>query len=178
MKKTLSLLALGVLLCGAVQAKAETITYTVQDTVSGTLDSNSFFDALVTVAFTGDTANVWGGAIFWEIDVGTATVDIAGIGAATFTDAMFAFDNPSGAAGIGDNICSGCGGSVLDTFNSAFGSYDLMSAIGPLSGDVYFRPDLSYGTTAGLLNFSSAGYQQVSHFLLYRLRKNSSRLSF
>ena len=155
MKTTITLLALAVLLCGATQAKAGSITYTVQDTASGTLGASSFTDALVTVSFTGNTANVYGGSGFWEIDLGTASVNIAGTGSALFTDAMFVFDNQGAvAAGIADHSS---GGSVLDTYNSAFGSYDLMSAIGPLSGGVYFRPDLSYGTDAGLLHFSDAG---------------------
>jgi len=158
LKTTITLLALAVLLCGATQAKAGSITYTVQDTASGTLGASSFTDALVTVSFTGNTANVYGGSGFWQIDLGTASVNIAGTGSALFTDAMFVFDNQGAvAAGIGDNNCIGCKASVLDTYNSAFGSYDLMSAIGPLSGGVYFRPDLSYGTDAGLLHFSDAG---------------------
>ncbi len=155
LKTTITLLALAVLLCGATQAKAGSITYTVQDTASGTLGASSFTDALVTVSFTGNTANVYGGSGFWQIDLGTASVNIAGTGSALFTDAMYVADNQGAvAAGIADH---NSGGSVLDTFNSAFGSYDLMSAIGPLSGGVYFRPDLSYGTDAGLLHFSDAG---------------------
>jgi hypothetical protein len=144
---------------GSTFAMASAITYTVSDTASGTLGATSFTGALVTVSFSGDTGTVFmSSAGFWENDIGTATVTIAGIGTATFTDAMFAFDNQAAiAAGIGDNTCVGCRASVLDTFNSVFGSYDLMSAIGPISGAVFFRPDLSYGTTMGLLNFSSAG---------------------
>ena len=144
---------------GSTSAMAGSITYTESDTASGTLGTASFTNALVTISFSGNTSTVSQTSLgFWENDTGTTTVTIAGIGTETFTDAMFAFDNQGAiAAGIGDNSCTGCRGSVMDTFNLAFGSYDLMSAIGPLSGGVFIRPDLSYGTNSGLLNFSSAG---------------------
>jgi hypothetical protein len=73
---------------------------------------------------------------------------------------MYAGDNQTFAppvAGIADSSCVGCPGVVLGTFNSAFGSYDLKSAIGPISGVSDFGTDLSYGTTDGLLNLTSVG---------------------
>jgi hypothetical protein len=133
----------------------------VSDTASGTLGSTPFTNASVTVSFSGNTANVFEFVLgFWEIDIGTAMVTISGIGTATFTDAMYAADNQTfvpPVAGIADSSCVGCPGAVLGTFNSAFGSYGLTSAIGPISGVSDFRSDLSYGTTDGLLNFTSVG---------------------
>jgi PEP-CTERM motif len=137
------------------------VTYTEQATGSGTLGGSSFTNALITLVFTGDTSNVTGGAGFFTNTVGTATVTIGGLGTATFTDSMEAFDNqlftPTAAAGIGDLTCSGCIASVMDTFSTLFGTYDLTTSIGPVSGGSFIRPDLSFGTTAGLLNITSAG---------------------
>lgn len=134
------------------------VTYTEQATGSGTLGGSSFTNALITIVFTGDTSNITGGSGFFSLTVGTATVTIGGLGTATFTDTMEAFDNQGQiAAGIADLTCTGCIGSVLDTFNNAFATYDLTTSIGPLSGGSFIRPDLSFGTTAGLLNIASAG---------------------
>jgi hypothetical protein len=158
MKRNISLLALAILLCGAVQAKADSVIYTEQDVASGYLGSMAF-TGVVVVTFFGNTADVYSPSPgFWEDDVGLPTVWVLGYGSAIFLDNMFVFDDQvSGAAGIGDKSCSGCPGSVLDTFNSAFGSYDLKSAIGVVSGSAFFRPDLSYSTTAGNLSFTSVG---------------------
>jgi len=135
------------------------ITYTDSDIASGTLGTATFTNALVKVSFVSDTSTIFMPAPgFWETNTGTAMVTIAGLGTATFTDAMYAFDNQGAiAAGIADSSCIGCAASVLDTFNPVFATYDLKSAIGPISGPVFFRADLSYGTTLGLLHFSDAG---------------------
>jgi hypothetical protein len=134
------------------------VTYTEQAIASGTLGGSSFTSALVTIVFTGDTVNVTGGGGFFTNAVGIATVTVGGIGTATFTDSMEAFDNqifgPPAAAGIGDITVPG---SVLDTFNTVFASYDLTSSIGPVPGGSFIRPDLTFGTTLGGLNISSAG---------------------
>ena len=152
-RASLILAALAVVLYVSAPAKAGTITYEDQAQASGTLGASSFFDVFVTVEFTGDTANVTGGSGFFSNSVGTATVNVPGVGTATFTDAMFVGDNQIAmVAGIADSTLNG---SVLDTTNSAFASYDLKSAIGPLSGTPFFRPDLTYNTTAGGLNFNA-----------------------
>jgi hypothetical protein len=136
-------------------AGATTITYTESATATGTLGNQSFTRALVTLTLVGDTANVTGAPGFYSNAVGTFTVDIAGLGTSTFTDAMFVFDNQGAqAAGFGDQTA---GGSVLDTFDSAFGPYDLMSAVGPITNSNFIRPDLTFNTTGGGLNIQDAG---------------------
>ena len=40
-------------------------------------------------------------------------------------------------------------------FNAVFGGYDLTTAIGPVSGSPFIRPDLSFGTGLGDLNITS-----------------------
>jgi hypothetical protein len=135
-------------------AQAMSITYMVESIGSGTIGTQSFSDAPVEVSFTGDTANVSGGSGYFTNNVGTGTVSIGGIGTATFTESLFAFVNqiypPAAIAGIADS-----NGSILDTLNPLFATYDLTSAIGPITGDTFFRNDLSYSTNLGTLNFSA-----------------------
>src|SRR5262249_21827250 len=47
--------------------------------------------------------------------------------------------------------------SILDTFNSAFATYNLASSIGPLSGSPFINPGLGFATTAGTLIFNASG---------------------
>jgi hypothetical protein len=146
------------MLLGASIALASPIQYTDEFTGSGTLGNASFMDALVIISFTGDTSNVIESSGIFYNEVGTATVDVAGIGTATFTDEMAAFDNPtstpSPAAGVGDFTV---GASVLDTYNSAFADYNLQSAISPTSGSSFIQPELTFDTTLGGFNLSSGG---------------------
>ncbi len=77
---------------------------------------------LVTVVFTGDATDVTGGSGYYNNAVGTTTVTVTGVGAATFTDSMSVFDvqgnHPYG--GVSDDTK---GGSVLiDTSNPTFHS--------------------------------------------------------
>jgi hypothetical protein len=136
---------------------ASPITYTDQFVASGSLGIASFTDALVIISFTGDTTNVTEPSTVFYNELGTATVNITGIGTATFTDVMAAFDNPlttPPATGIGDFTL---GASVLATGNSDFGSYDLQSSIGPLSGESFFRSDLTFNTSLGDFNIATGG---------------------
>jgi hypothetical protein len=132
------------------------IIYTEQAIASGTLGGTTFTDALITLMLDGDTGHVTGGSGFFTNTVGTFTVNVSGIGTATFTDSMDVFDNQlfaPPAAGFG--LLGG--GSVLDTFNTQFASYDLTTSIGPISGASFIRSDLVFGTTLGNLNIVSAG---------------------
>jgi hypothetical protein len=138
------------LVAGAVgRTEAALLIYTDQGTGSGSLGSTPFTDALVTVSFTGDTTNVISEAGFgFRNLIGTATVTVAGVGTATFTDSMEAFVNqPSLFAGIGDTTL---GTSVLATDTSPlFATYDLKGPIGPISGTAFFNVDVSFPTTLG-----------------------------
>src|SRR5262249_23112456 len=83
--------AIIVLLACAAPAKATPITYQLTGIGSGTIGGSQFTDALVTVTLTGDTSNVTNVALFpgpdWLVNVGTTTINIAGIGLANVTDA-------------------------------------------------------------------------------------------
>jgi hypothetical protein len=135
--------------------RADLITYTEQATASGSLGSTSFTNALVTLTFTGDTANVTQPrpGIFAN-STGTATVTVAGLGTATFTDAIEVFDvQRLSAAGFADSSAGGI--DVLFSFNSVFASYDLTTPIGPASGSSSTSTGQPFGTDLGPLVFSS-----------------------
>jgi hypothetical protein len=156
-RATLAIAVLTILTLTAAQAVAGTITYTESAVVSGSVGSTTFTDALITLSLVGDTANVTGGSGFFTNSVGTFTFNIAGVGSGSFTDAMIVFVNQlfvPPAAGFGDTTV---GGSVLDTEDNVFGTYDLKTAIGPITNTPFIRPDLSFGTTLGALNIQSSG---------------------
>lgn len=155
-RATLILATVALMLCNAALVQAGTITYTEQATATGTLGASAFNSALVTITFVGDTTNVVCAGGFCNVVVGTATLNVAGIGTATFiTDTYQAFDNQGSiAAGIAD---WSLGASILDTYDSVFASYDLMSAIGPVTDTSFIRPDVTFATDLGGFNMQSAG---------------------
>jgi hypothetical protein len=148
-----AVLALGSL---TIASRAESVTYTVTDLASGTIGAQTFDDKNITITFTGDTTNVTETSPgFFENSVGTTTINISGLGTFTFTDAPFFFDNQTfspPAAGIGDAT-----GSILDTLDATFASYTGTTSIGPITGEAFIRSDLTFDTTGGGLNISSAG---------------------
>jgi hypothetical protein len=171
MKRTTSIVltAMALPLFMASRANADGITYTeTNSSMTGTIGATSFTNAPVTVTFVGDTSNVIiapvcpNFAISPCIQVGTATITIGGVGTFTFTDQMEAFVNQTfplgplgGIADVTQDLSI-----VLLTFNSAFATYDLTAAIGPLagsSGNAEFGATLSpdANTTGGVLNFTS-----------------------
>lgn len=158
MKRTILVLlaAVAVLLCGPRQANADGITYTESVTATGSIGTTIFTNALVTITFVGDTSNVTGSPGFFSNSVGTATVTIgSGIGTYAFIDSLSMFDQ-SGVAGIKDTSLLGSN-IMLDTSNSAFASYGLTTAIGPINGASAFNLASSFGTTGGPLIFTSVG---------------------
>ncbi len=138
-------------------ASATPITYTESATVSGSLGSTAFRNALVTLTMSTDTTSAFfdAGGVFRN--VGSATVSVSGVGSATFTDSIDVFDNPSfvpPAAGFAD---SNLGASILDTFDAAFGSYDLTTSIGPITNTPFINAGTAFGTTAGDFIISTSG---------------------
>jgi hypothetical protein len=154
MKRTILVLlaALAVLLSGARQARADGITYTESDLASGVIGTTSFTNAPVTITFAGDTLNVTGSSGLFLNNVGTAEVMIDGI-TFRFTDSLQVFDYQLGAvAGIRDITVNP---DILDTIDSStFGTYDLTTAIGPITGIADFNLGTNYGTSGGALTFN------------------------
>ena len=151
----LLLLSLALLLSIVGQASAIAITYSEQATVTGTIGNFTFSNAVLTIWWTGDTANVQNLGGFFENDAAANTVNlsISGFGSALFTDALYVFDN-QGAITVG---FADAGSSILDTVDNAFGTYDLTTAIGPITNSSFIRPDVFFPTDQGPLNILSAG---------------------
>ena len=144
------------LLCNSTPAAASVISYTEQASATGTLGGTPFTNALVTITGIGNTANVTAAGILRNV-LSSATVTVAGIGTAAITSSIEVFDNqlfqPTAAVGIG---LAGGNGSILDTVNSQFSTYDLTFAIGPVSGTSLINSSVNTNTTLGVLNFTSA----------------------
>ena len=153
--KRLAFLAAVACLCGCAlpgTGRAEMITYTDTFTASGTLGTQTFTNAKVTITGTGDTANIVSSGLNIFNPV-TATVTIAGIGTATFTDSISAEDQQGFShADFADE--STLGHLVISTSNSVFATYDLTSSIGPISGSSTSFPQ-GFGTDGGTLTFTS-----------------------
>lgn len=133
------------------------ITFTMTATVSGTLGTTSFTDALLTVTSIADTSDVTviGGAspdLVYAVTALDSTVSIAGVtpsgSPATFTGATYwedpngsgdiIFGDASGGAGFGCDPGVGC--PILGFVNFFTGPpyltyYELDSSIGPVSGN-------------------------------------------
>ena len=117
------------------------ISYSLTTNASGTLGGTAFTNAAVTVTVTGNTNNV-GPAPAPDsaavMNTGTATVSIAGVGSAFFTDPVAIYssltDNIFGVPGvlIADLLNDGTGIEVQ--FGQTYLTYDLRSAIGPITG--------------------------------------------
>lgn len=146
----IAVLALGSL---SIAARAESVTYTVSDTASGSIGAQTFTNQVITVTFVGDTTNISGNPGFYTNTPGVATINISGLGTFTFTGSTEFFDNQGEeAAGIADTSV----GSILDTYNSAFATYTGSTSIGPLSGSVFYSSAYDFNTSGGILNLSSA----------------------
>jgi hypothetical protein len=135
------------------------IEYIEQAVASGSLGSTQFRNQEVTVTFTGDTTNVFADQdpqqnTILRNEIGTATVNVASIGTATFTAQMGVADALHyGTAGILQPTVA----SVLDTDSALFLTYDLRSAIGPVSGHPFIVPQQIFPTTLGIFNLKSTG---------------------
>src|SRR5262245_57262722 len=148
MRRFAVVLAVVGMLAVANPVLADPITYSVRATASGTLGGSAFTSALVTIALTGDTSAVSGSPI--QTNPGIATVDVSGVGTATFTNALLAaFVNPTPLnllAGISDLTADRL---ILGTRNPVFASYDLRTPIGPITGGAPFNDGFIFPTTLG-----------------------------
>jgi len=127
------LLLISVLIVLAASSSAVPITYTDYATVSGSLGGIPFTNALYTVVMVNDTNNVINpNPGEWYISGGTVTFSLSGFGGGQFIGQIILIDDQLAPfAGFGDDLTET---DVLDTNNPAFASYDLKTAIGPISG--------------------------------------------
>ena len=150
------------MVCTLGTANATLMTYSVQAIGTGRLGGSNFTDALVTVTFTGDTEDVQlvGSVFVIFVNRAPVTVNVTGIGTATFTNSITVFSNPfggfdgKGAAGIEDFKIQG---NILDTGSSAFRFYDLKTAFGPVTGQALFNAGIQFPTTLGSFRLDRAG---------------------
>jgi hypothetical protein len=154
MRRLFLLPTVALVLAVVTQAGAEPITYTFQAVATGTLGQTAYTNALVTLTFKGDTNDVVLVGGISQISVGTATVTVATIGTATFTDKMAVTDVQSlNQVGLTDLNNSN---DVLDVLGSAFATYQLNTSIGPISTETpFWEQETGYNTTRGafVINF-------------------------
>jgi len=152
--------------------QATPITYTVTTTGTGTLGGTPFTNALVTVTLRGNTSGVAPGPgklSPFLVDVGSATVAVAGLGTASLTGTIEAFSSynsykslPLGSPVFiiaqwdvppndGTNFTS-----ILGIADPSLSGYDLRSSFGPLfATGIGISSSGFYPTTSGLLHFTS-----------------------
>jgi PEP-CTERM motif len=124
----------------AGNAEAGSITYIGTGSGSGSLGTFKFTDALVTLTAVADTDNITPGVGGFVAPADSATVDVAGIGTATFTVPVIVYDAqallpaiyPQGGFGL---ELSGPGEIffIMNFVNNAFEGYNLAASIGPLT---------------------------------------------
>ena len=139
-------------------AQAEPIIFTISAVGSGSLGTNSFSNVSFTITSTADTSQINViSPLFPGILVVTsesATIDISGLGPATFTSTFVEFSNQE----VGPQwnrtvevvgITEISYGDILDVSNAAFDTHDLSTSIGPVSGMTGCNAGHPFGTTAG-----------------------------
>ena len=144
--------------------EAGPITYTETATGSGSLGGASFTNALVTITAIADTADIIlsdPSDMFYKVTNMSTTVDVAGIGSAMFTDAIYTgVVQLFQVAGFSDPKSE----DILDTKSSAFSTYNLSTSLGPLSGTTVINPGFAFPTTGGDFVFNSANANGDSTF--------------
>jgi hypothetical protein len=144
-------LALGVAgaISAAAPALADPITYTMQDTASGSLDGTSFTNATMTLTFVGDTDNITPPPPFYLNIPGTVTVSVSGVNGGApevFTpDSIAVYSDQNGVLGPTVAFADSNFDIIDDANNSAFSTYTL-GPIGPIIGaDVANVGNANYG---------------------------------
>jgi PEP-CTERM motif len=149
------------------------ITYVEQATATGILGGVNFTSANVILSMTSETTTVTSAPPTY-FNFGTLTVNVAGIGLATFINpSAIAANQTALDVGFGDATT---GSAILFTSNPLLSTYDLKTAFGPLLGTASFNAGLSFRTTdglfvlndvSGLVSFVSAtGVPEPSSFAL------------
>jgi hypothetical protein len=131
-------------------ASADPITYTESASATGSLGSNSFTNALVTITVQADTSGVISCFGIALCNLGTGSVSVAGVGTATFTNMIDAFvaNSNTGAVNSAAGIFHPSIGDILDTLSSVFATYSLTTSIGPVTGSPVFN-SFAFPTSGG-----------------------------
>jgi hypothetical protein len=88
-------------------------------------------------------------------------VTVAGDGSDTLLHSkVFVNQLPTAVAGFADSTLGPA--SMLDTFNSAFSTYTLNTAIGPTSGSPFINPGRAFATAHGAFVLTASGNSTFS----------------
>jgi hypothetical protein len=141
---------------GASPARAVPITYTETDTASGSLNGVAFTNASIVLTENGNTTNVTNPTPGVFLNVGTVSLSINSGTPVTFTDTV-AVRSVNGAP-LADFIDLTLGRGILADLNSAFATYDLTTAIGPITATSFlFNPGQPFPTSGGAFILTSVG---------------------
>ena len=133
-------------------SRAIPITYVEQAIATGSLGGVGFTNANMILSMTGDTTDVTDEPTTF-FNFGTLTVNVAGIGLATFTDSTSVAANQAALdVGFADHTK---GSAILFTSNPLLSAYDLSTATGPLLGTASYNAGLPFLTTDGLFVLNS-----------------------
>jgi hypothetical protein len=134
----------------AAPAAASPIEYTETATGSGTLNGTAFTNDLITITAFGDTTGVITVMPGFFANPGAVgTVTVSGVGSDTLPiSVVFVMQAPplGPSAGFADPVQNAA---ILDTGDSAFSTYALNTAIGPITGPSFVRSDLTFATGSG-----------------------------
>lgn len=147
------------LVVAAGLVSAGPITFTFSADASGTLNGVAFTNAILTFTQVTDTNNVFGPTIFSSLPATGNTVNIAGLGTFMLTDSTEFYDNQNVPnAGVYDATLHS---DIFEENDAAFSSYQLKTAIGPVTDTLAFVNQNAIGTSGGALIISSAGEEST-----------------
>ncbi len=115
---------------------ANPITYTQTGHLTGTIGSTAFTDAAVTLTTVGDTANLESSSFMgvpFCTNAGLTTIDIAGVGAATFSSDTFGIFTDNVTVGFADITTNS--GIVYLQASTLYNGVSNFTATGPLTAN-------------------------------------------
>jgi hypothetical protein len=122
-----------------VAANASPIVFTYITIASGTIGSTSFTNALITISAVADTSNIVPvpSPRGLSLDNSLASITIGSLGTFTFTTGTRFIVNHENGGGVVDFSRSSLTGTDLieGPVNSAFSSWDMLTSIGPITGE-------------------------------------------
>lgn len=139
----------------ASPAQASPITFTIDGVGTGSLGGQAFQDAAFQIVALADTDDVFAISSGFQVVNSTTTVSVFTVGSGDFTNEIRTTSNQTSLrGGFGD---SNVNRAILFVNNAAFGSYDLQSAFGPVSGSPTFNAFFPFPTTFGDFLLSDVG---------------------
>jgi len=133
----------------AAPAAASPIEYTETATGSGTLNGTAFTNDLITITAFGDTTGVITVMPGFFVNPGiVATVTVSGVTDTLPNAVVFVVQGlPLGpSAGFADALSPVQNAAILDTVDSAFSTYALNTAIGPITGPNFGQSSTATGS--------------------------------